>query len=215
MLFPADCIAFGTLERGERMSGAIQLGEKKGGTMEDSGEDDRPWILVSGKKSRASKGKPSLYDAPKVFCEVEAKVFSIEAGYGVKKGMFLIREQKGSQFASIWVSWKALDWILSNFNEASASSWSCATHRQFFEPKEWLIISRGKNRGGEFMKLMGPNKKGGNIDLFFPSGKNGVGWCKWAKVVQDFLSSHQSPKTNSPAPVRNVATMTSVPSSSE
>ncbi|KAI3943681.1 hypothetical protein MKW98_004186 [Papaver atlanticum] len=150
--------------------------------------DSSGWTLVTGKESSSLKGKNRVVVNSKSLCEVEPKVFSIEIGYGMKKGLFLIREQKGSYSSSLWVSSNALAWILSKFTEETSKSWSGAAHWHFLESSEWLVLSRGKNKAGEFLKLMGPNKNGGNIDLFFPSGKYGVGWSKWVKYIENIYS---------------------------
>ncbi|KAI3938590.1 hypothetical protein MKW98_016095 [Papaver atlanticum] len=136
------------------------------GSAMEINDDSSGWTLVTGKKSSSLKGKNRVVVNSKSLCEVEAKVFSIEIGYGMKKGLFLIREQKGSYSSSLWVSSKALAWILSKFTEET------------------------KEQAGEFLKLMGPNKNGGNIDLFFPSGKYGVGGRSGLSILKIFIRLH-------------------------
>lgn len=47
---------------------------------------------------------------------------------------------------------------------------------EFIILSEWLMVARGKNENGEFIKLKGPNFKGGATEIFFPAGKLNEGW---------------------------------------
>ncbi|RZC61469.1 hypothetical protein C5167_023231 [Papaver somniferum] len=160
-------------------------GNRKSGEDPDE-ESSFIWTEVRRKKRTKMVDIDEVIPDGKQICKIEAKTYSFEKGFGTKAGFFLIKEAKGDNLASLWVSSKGLSWLLATLNKVVIKDWTMMEYWEHIIPGEWLMATRGKNKNEEYLKVSGPNKKGGISDLFFPAGRNLEGWRRIIKSLEMF-----------------------------
>ncbi|KAI3994374.1 hypothetical protein MKX01_012631 [Papaver californicum] len=104
------------------------------------------------------------------------RFFSYTKGFGSKSGKIQVIEARGEFFSKLWISSKGFEWFRKGLKVEISKVWSKSQSWYFQLSDEWLSVTKGRNKGGEFLKLSGPNSWGSSVDLFFPTGKNGEGW---------------------------------------
>ncbi|KAI3838232.1 hypothetical protein MKX03_025940, partial [Papaver bracteatum] len=164
-------------------------------------QDEGGWeIFRSKKEMRASKGR-SFLNKKGLCCWIEAKGFSITKGFGSKSGKFQLIESKGDRFSTLWINQKGLSWFRNGLKAEIKKVWSKAQSWKFNDSDEWLISPRGKNSGGEFIKLSGPNSWGNTVDIYVPSGKDGDGWNQIITIIDQLIKPVEKPLSDVAIPL--------------
>lgn len=168
----------------QSLSGEIQQGVP----LEES-----DWKLVTYKRNRSGTKISNMVAQEGVVTTVESKSFSLVHGYGFKSWLIRIQESKGNSKISLWVTPKGLAWISAEIKREAAKVWTTSMHWERSDQNFWLILFRGKNKSGEFLKFTSSNNNGGVLDLFFPSGKNLSGWSVVSNLLDGYLPKSSVP----------------------